>query len=78
VTDYQPISCGAYSELELAIMHRERLRLTWVDGNVIHDEVLRPVDLQTRNHEEFLLCEDADGGELSIRLDRIRRVGSGS
>jgi len=74
MTDYRPISCGQYSLYELAIMHRQRLRVTWVEDNVIYDQLILPTDLQTRNHEEFLVCEDQAGGVHRVRLDRIRRV----
>lgn len=77
MTDYRPIPCSQYSRYELAILHHEHLRVTWVEQNVIYDQVVRPTDLQTRNHEEFLLCEDGAGRPRTIRLDRIRRCEKG-
>ena len=48
--DYTPISCVVYSGYELAIMHRERLRTAWRDPDgQLHQELLTPVDLKTRN-----------------------------
>ena len=65
---YTPIACALYSEYELAILRRRRLRLRWCDAEGMdHIEVVRPVDLQTRQGEEFMVLED--GREL--RLDRI-------
>jgi Rho-binding antiterminator len=71
-TDYTPIDCALYSEFELAIMHRTRLQVSWRDTHGSpHLEVLIPVDLRTRQGEEFLVAVDALGGEREIRLDRI-------
>ena len=73
--DYTPIGCDRYSELELHIMHRVELRTAWRDAEGgLHQEVLRPVDLQTRSGEEFLLAQRQDGERLEIRLDRIVRA----
>jgi Rho-binding antiterminator len=71
-TDYQPIACDLYSHYELAILRRRQLRLTWYEGNVVYDRVVKPLDLQTRNHAEYLIGRDADGAPVRIRLDRIR------
>lgn len=72
MTDYVPIDCGLHSEYELTIMRRTTLRLCWRDADDdIHIERLIPVDLQTRNGEEFMLAISADGSELCIRLDHI-------
>jgi Rho-binding antiterminator len=71
---YRPISCATYSDFELAILHRQKLHLRWADGNVIHDEVVTPLDLQTREHQEFLVCRDQAGASHALRLDRIRHV----
>lgn len=69
---YRPVSCAAYSEFERAILHRRRLRLVWHEANVIYDRVLRPLDLKTRNHEEFLICQAQPDEPRAVRLDRIR------
>ena len=71
-TDYRPIDCSLYSEYELAIMHGERLRISWRDTEgPPRIEVLIPVDLRTRQGEEFLVAKDDNGLEREIRLDRI-------
>ncbi|MDD3449458.1 MAG: transcriptional antiterminator, Rof [Gammaproteobacteria bacterium] len=73
--DYTPIGCDRYSELELHIMHRDRLRTAWRDaeGN-LHQEVLSPQDLQTREGAEYLLAETLTGAAIELRLDRILRI----
>jgi len=70
--DYVPIDCGLYSEYELAIMHRDRLRLGWrdSDGNV-HIGIVTPTDLHTRDGAEFMIVTGQDGETTAIRLDRI-------
>ena len=71
-TDYVPVDCGLYSEYELAIMHRDRLRLSWHDlaGNA-HIGVVLPTDLRARNGAEFMIVTAQDGSTHEIRLDRI-------
>ncbi len=70
---YTPIPCGVYSEYEVAIMHREILRLHWRDETGMdHIDRVIPLDLQTRDHCEYLQARDcADNSRLEIRLDRI-------
>lgn len=73
MTDYIPIPCSQYDRYEVAIMHRRRLRLTWRVDNVIYRRIVEPIDLQTRDGEEFLIYSKG-GKTLSIRLDQIRKV----
>lgn len=73
-TNYVPIACSLHSEYELAILHRQPLHLVWSESNVIHDEVVLPLDLKTEYHEEFLLCRGKDGSTHRIRLDHVRRM----
>ena len=68
---YKPISCGFHSELELAIMHKQWLRVAWHDNETLHVESLLPQDIQTSQHEEFLIAEAQNGSMRRIRLDRI-------
>jgi Rho-binding antiterminator len=72
MSDYTPIDCGLYSEYELAILRRKRLRLSWrtAEGQ-LHVAVIMPKDLKTGDHAEFLVGEDADHRGLVIRLDHI-------
>lgn len=71
---YAPIGCDSYSEYELAIMHRQRLRLRWQEENVVYRQTVLPVDLRTVQHEEFLICRDDNGETHRIRLDRIQKM----
>lgn len=71
---YVPISCDLHSEYELAILRRQRLRLVWADSNVLHDDVVLPLDLKTAHQEEYLICRTQDDTLREIRLDQIRRM----
>lgn len=72
MSDYTPIDCDRYSEYELAIMRKWKLRIGWRDARgLTHIETLVPRDLQTRHGEEFLIAETAAGERLEIRLDQI-------
>lgn len=71
---YRPMSCDAYSRLEVAILRRQRLRLTWHEGNVCFTLKVMPVDLETRAGEEFLHCRLPDGKLARVRLDYIERM----
>ncbi|HAJ92405.1 MAG TPA: transcriptional antiterminator, Rof [Gammaproteobacteria bacterium] len=72
MTDYIPVDCGLHSEYELAIMHQDKLELGWRDADgKVHIEMVFPLDLRTRNSEEFMVIAGADGTELEIRLDHI-------
>ena len=73
MTDYKPISCANYDRFEIAIMHRESLRLIWNEENVVYDRVVTPVNLQTESGAEFLVVRGEDGMQR-IRLDHIRKV----
>ena len=73
-TGYVPISCDLHSEYELAILRRQWLRLVWTDRNVVHDEMVLPLDLKTAHHEEYLVCRTKDDTTHEIRLDHVRRI----
>jgi transcriptional antiterminator Rof (Rho-off) len=69
---YQAISCADYSKYELWIMHRESLKMTWKDETgQEHLGILRPLDLRTRNKQEFLIAQLPQGDNVQIRLDMI-------
>ena len=72
MTDYTPVNCGLHSEYELAVMHQERLRLTWrdIDGQ-LRTETDLPKDLLSRHHEEFLVVSREGCKGEKIRLDHI-------
>ena len=72
MTAYTIIDCGLHSEFELAIMHAHRLQLSWkLPGEPPVQQQVKPINLCTENHEEFLLIEDEEGRHLKIRLDYI-------
>lgn len=74
VPPYEPIACARYSEYEVAIMHRQKLRLRWLEGNVVYQQTVLPLDLKTECHQEFLICRDRDGAMHTIRLDWIHKM----
>ncbi|HHH44135.1 MAG TPA: transcriptional antiterminator, Rof [Gammaproteobacteria bacterium] len=72
MTDYVPIDCDLHSEYELRILQQRPLRVRWRDPDGQHHiETLQPLDLVTRNREEFLVAENRQGQRLEIRLDYI-------
>jgi len=72
MSDYQPISCANYDHFEIAILHGQCMRVTWHDEEaLVHIEILRPRDLQTRNGAEFLLADTQTGRHIELRLDMI-------
>ncbi len=73
VPDYSPMDCAQYSRLELAILKKRALHLRWTGRGITHIEVVRPVDLRTRRHAEYLILCDALKRRRILRLDRILR-----
>lgn len=70
--DYTPIDCGLYSRYEVAIMHQEKLKLSWTDDDgLTHLEVITPTDLKIIQDAEYLIGRSADNEEIRIRLDWI-------
>ena len=75
MNDYTPIDCGLYSEYELAIIRRQRLRISWRgDDGLSHMAIVMPLDLQTRSGAEYLLARDHAGNTLDLRLDHIHDI----
>jgi transcriptional antiterminator Rof (Rho-off) len=71
MSDYKPVACDVHSLYELAVMQRTTATVRWQDGGTAREMRLLPVDVETKNREEFLVCEDSDKRQLRIRLDRI-------
>jgi Rho-binding antiterminator len=70
--EYTPIPCELYSEYELAIMRRRALRVRWKDRyGMDRVETLKPTDLRTRRHAEFMIARNHLGQQRVLRLDRI-------
>ena len=70
---YLPVSCELHSQYELAIMQGLALKLVWQDGQQTHISTVTPLDLQTRQGQEFLIARDQQGQLLQIRLDYIQQ-----
>ena len=65
---YQPVSCQLHSELELAAMHRAKLKLTTPDGEFTG----RITDIIVKDRAEYLILQDDDSGTTHrLRLDSI-------
>ncbi len=80
MNEYQPVDCNFHSELELAIMHKKIFKISWNKQGEKNDEkndlaqMCKPIDLVTRNHEEFLIIEDQESVRSEVRLDHIMAV----
>lgn len=72
--DYKPISCASYDQYEIAIMHKQKLRLAWHEDNVVFDQIVTPLNLRTAQGKEFLILRTAEGEMREVRLDQIRRA----
>jgi len=70
---YTPIPCERYSELELAILHRQALRIRWRRDGLDHIATVHPLDLRTRRGAEYLQLRDSAGRRQWWRLDRLGR-----
>ncbi len=74
-TSYQPVSCDLHSQYELAIMHKNKLALTWLtDEQVKTTSNVFAIDVQTKNKAEYLIAESIDKKKLCIRLDHITEM----
>ena len=50
------------------------LDVTWQTGNVTYDQTITPLDLRTKQGEEFLVLRLTSGETTDVRLDHIRRA----
>jgi len=72
---YIPIECGLHSKYELAIMHKTKSTLQWLDSNnTKQTETVIPVDIFVNNKQEYLKVTTAANRTLKIRLDKIVRL----
>ena len=72
IDNYIPIDCGLHSEYELAIMHKTKINLSWIDSdNLKHTESVMPIDLVIKTKQEFLKIQTQDNKINEIRLDKI-------
>jgi len=72
--DYKPISCASYEQYEIAIMHKQKMRLAWHENNVLFDQIVTPLNLRATQGREFLILRTAEGETRELRLDHIRRA----
>ena len=71
--NYIPIECGLHSEYELAIMHKRKVNLIWLNANnEEQSEIVEPVDIFSKNKQEFLKIRTAENNTHKIRLDKIK------
>ena len=72
---YQPISCELHSKYELAIMHKNKLELSWhEEEQMLTATNILPLDVQTKNKAEYLIAQSAGNENLCIRLDHIIKM----
>ena len=71
--NYLPIACAAHERLELAVMRRQRLLLTWIGEQdpTPRSEPVQALDVATRDGAEWLRIQRPDGQSEEVRLDRI-------
>lgn len=69
---YKPVSCELHSQYELAIMHKNKLHLTYQsESHSSVSSIVTPTDVQTKNKAEYLIAVTSSGENLCIRLDHI-------
>ncbi|MEM1095941.1 MAG: hypothetical protein AAGJ10_15190 [Bacteroidota bacterium] len=70
MTAYVPIDCGFYDVLEANAVRRRTIEIVYTDADSEQRVTDRIVDLQAREHGEFMIL--ASGQE--IRLDQLVTV----
>ncbi|MBF0263800.1 MAG: hypothetical protein HQL46_00890 [Gammaproteobacteria bacterium] len=68
--EYTPVSCQVHSELELAVMHQEKLNVQISDTENIFGLA---TDIVTKDKCEYLKIKDTTNEIHTIRLDKISR-----
>ncbi|WP_252271106.1 Rho-binding antiterminator [Pseudomonas subflava] len=68
---YRPLACALYDHLEVACLHRYRLRIEWVDGGELEAQAMTTETSAAK--EEFLVVRDTQG-ERRLRLDRLLAI----
>ncbi|GAB5519005.1 MAG: hypothetical protein RhofKO_12560 [Rhodothermales bacterium] len=71
MTPYTPIDCGFYDVLEANAVRRRTIEIVYINGDGEQHITDRIVDLQAREHGEFMIL--ASGQE--VRLDALVTVG---
>jgi len=73
-TEYRPIACGAYDQIEILAMHRSKVEITTKDDKGSITKLLgRVLDTSIHDGAEYLVLESAKG-LVEIRLDYIQQI----
>jgi transcriptional antiterminator Rof (Rho-off) len=74
-TDYRPIACGLYDQLEVWASHAEPLQLDVRDPQGQTQRLFGVArDLRIRTGAEYLVIEDPAGKRHELRLDRLSQI----
>lgn len=68
---YQPIACEIHDYVEIACLHRYRLRIELTDGSSLEGQALTTESAPTK--EEFVVVR-SESGERRLRLDRLHAI----
>jgi len=71
-SDYQPIACELYDQIELLLMRGGEIMLLKKDGSVFP---AKNPSLIIQNGSENL-CFESDNGQMCVRLDQIAQLKS--
>ena len=72
---YQPVSCELHSQYELAIMHKNKLQLSYLSDNQLPITcIVKPVDVQTKDKAEYLIATTTENKNIRLRLDHITEM----
>lgn len=55
-------------------MHRTELKLSWQSAGALLAETVLPVDIKTKNKQEFLYVRTEKSEIVEIRLDKISTI----
>ena len=71
---YQPIACAQHERLEFAVLRRIPLWVRYQDAQDRQiEEIVQPLDVQTRPSGEWLVLRHANGHTGELRLDHLQR-----
>lgn len=71
MSDYKPISCSVYDQLEALAVQRREVTLQFTDASGAEQLLTTGIkDLQTRDSVEYLITSSG----IEIRLDRLHFV----
>lgn len=74
MTDYRPIACGAYDEIEVMAMHHAEVVLIFRDESGAEQQLSgRVLDTAIHDRAEFLVLE-CGVERRELRLDQIEKI----